>query len=262
MRHPALHGVDLLIAIDDTDDLTSPGTGRRCQELIAELVAAGLGHPAGATRHQLLRDPRIPFTSHNSSACIAWRSRAADPRAVLAGVVELAGGFLERVCPPAADPGLAVAAVGDLSGVDRYELEEFGRLAKREVLDVTAARRLAAAAGVHLSGHGGTEDGVLGALAAVGLQLSGDDGFFLYLPGIRELDGTLTIDELISRVPIDAARDESGHEPASGDVVELGNWVRPVLLGGRAVLLLEPPAVDEGGRRHWRTAARYVVRGY
>lgn len=75
----ALAGVDLLVGIDDTDNAYTPGTGRRARALLRELAAAGLGAPAGATRHQLLVDDRIPYTSHNSSACLAWRSADGDP---------------------------------------------------------------------------------------------------------------------------------------------------------------------------------------
>lgn len=260
-RGSALAGVDLLIGIDDTDNATSPGTGRRARALLQELAAAGLGAPAGATRHQLLVDDRIPYTSHNSSACLAWRSRDGDPRAVRADVIELAGQYLERVCPPDADPGLAVAVPGDLAAADHTAaLVRFGRRAKREVLQPAQARELAAAAGVHLSGHGGTEDGVLGALAAVGLQLSGDDGLFITLPGLEDLPAQATLAELLARVPVDYARDGSQRRPESGELIELGDWVRPVLQHGHAVLLLDPPRRLPDGQRSWRTAPRAVVK--
>ncbi len=257
----ALAGVDLLIGIDDTDDLVSPGTGRRARQLLQVLAQAGLGTPAGATRHQLLVDERIPYTSHNSSACLAWRSPAGNPEAVLAAVIAAAAAFLERVCPPDADPGLVVAVPGRLGGAGA-DLTAFGRRAQREVLATVAARRLAAAVGVHLSGHGGTEDGVLGALAAVGLHLGGDDGFFLDLPGLDALPAQADIATLRTLTPIDVARDGTDRRPAAGEPIELGDWVRPVLLDNQAVLLLEAPTVDERGQRRWRTAARSVVKKY
>lgn len=254
----ALAGVDLLIGIDDTDDQFSPGTGRRARALIRQLSAAGLGTSAGATRHQLLVDDRIPYTSHNSSACLAWRSPNAEPHAVRAEIIELAGKFLERVCPPAADPGLVVVIPDDL--LDLTPLVDFGWRAKREVLQIAEARELADRLGLHLSGHGGTEGGVLGALAAAGLQLSGDDGLFLTLPGLEDLPHRSTIDELLARVPLDHARDANQHQPDRGELIELGDWVRPVLLAGRAVLLLDPPRRSPDGRREWRTAPRAVVK--
>ncbi|BBX12456.1 MULTISPECIES: hypothetical protein [Mycobacteriaceae] len=253
-------GVDLLIAIDDTDDRFSPGTGRRARALLCELAAAGLGSAAGATRHQLLVDDRVPYTSHNSSACLAWRSPAGDPHAVRGEIIDYTARFLERVCPPAADPGLAVAVPADLSDIG--PLVEFGRRAKREVLHRAEARHLADELGVQLSGHGGTHDGVVGALSAIGLQLSGDDGLFITLPGLADLPHAATVDELLASVPIDEARDGGNRRPAAGERIELGDWVRPVLLGGAAVLLLEPPVEQPDGRRHWRTAPRAVVKKY
>lgn len=258
----ALAGVDLLIGIDDTDDLWSPGTGRRARELLVELATAGLGTSAGATRHQLLVDDRIPYTSHNSNACLVWRSPGGDPDTVRAAIIALAGRFLERVCPPDADPGLVVAIPGRLNSDATALLVEFGRRAKREVLHTSDARHLAARVGVHLSGHGGTEDGVLGALAGVGLHLSGDDGLFITVPGLEELPAEATIDELCARIPLDDARDGNHHRPEPGELIELGDWVRPVLLDGRVVLLLEAPRPQPDGRRTWRTAPRYLVKKY
>jgi hypothetical protein len=260
MTYPtALAGVDLLIGIDDTDDYWSPGTGRRARALLHELAAAGLGTPAGATRHQLLIDDRIPYTSHNSSACLAWRSADNDPDAVRPEVVELVGNFLERVCPPGADPGLAVAVPSQLAEKTQL-LADFGFRAKREVLQTEQAHQLAAAAGVHLSGHGGTRDGVLGAIAAVGLHLSGNDGLFITLPGIRNLPYATTIEDLFHIAPIDDVRDDEHRRPEPGEMIELGDWVRPVLLHGRAVLLLEPPSQQPNSTRIWRTAPRSVVK--
>ncbi|OBB98627.1 hypothetical protein [Mycobacterium sp. 852002-40037_SCH5390672] len=257
----ALAGVDLLIGIDDTDNPYTPGTGRRARALLHELHAAGLGSPAGATRHQLLVDDRIPYTSHNSSACLAWRSRDADPHAVRPEIIELAGQFLERVCPPDADPGLAVVVPGDLAGT-APRLIDYGRRAKREVLRPNEAHDLAAALGVHLSGHGGTREGMTGALAAVGLHLSGNDGLFITLPGIRKLPDQATVETVFDLASIDLARDDMHRRPGSGEVIELGDWVRPVLLDGLAVLLLEPPHQQDDGTTTWRTAPRAVVKQY
>lgn len=260
-RTLALAGVDLLIGIDDTDDLRSPGTGRRARALLRELTVAGLGSAAGATRHQLLVDDRIPYTSHNSSACLAWRSPGGNPEAVQGDVIALAARFLERICPPTADPGLAVAIPSRLEQAIPA-LVDFGRRAKREVLRTAGARDLATRLGVHLSGHGGTQDGVLGALAAVGLHLSGNDGLFITLPGLYELPRETTIDDLRARVPLDHARDGNQRQPGPGELIELGAWVHPVLLDGRTVLLLEPPRERSDGRRVWRTASRAIVKQY
>lgn len=258
-RGHALDGVDLLIGIDDTDNLYTPGTGRRARLLLRELAKARLGMPAAATRHQLLLDDRIPYTTHNSSACLALRTPDGRPDAIRTRVIEFAGRFLEQICPSDADPGLAVAIPRHLTDI-KDRLVDFGRRGKREVLRISQARELAAELGVHLSGHGGTQGGVIGALAAVGLHLSGNDGLFITLPGIRQLPLQATIDELRARTPIDLVRDSTHRQPAPGELIELGDWVRPVLIDGRAVLLLESPREQPDGGRLWRTAPRAVVK--
>jgi hypothetical protein len=245
--------MNVLIGIDDTDNYESWGTGRLVQQLLAALEKERLGVALGATRHQLLVDPRIPYTSHNSSACVAW---SAEDHTDLAAVIAYCSAFLEMESAPGSDPGLAVAAVEQWQvPAARDALVEFGRRAKIEVLDQDAARRVAADAGVHLSGHGGDEGGIIGALSAVGLHLSGADGLFVWMPGIRSLRGRATYDEVRAMVPIDVARDPAGAEPAPGDLIELGHWVRPVLSDGLAVLLLERPSPDS-----WVVAPREVVK--
>src|SRR5258707_11158358 len=103
MRGSRLDAADLLIGVDDTDNLTSAGTGRLVQALLAAMEAEGLGTGVGATRHQLFVDPRIPYTSHNSSACLAWSATSHGD-----DVVRFVAHFLEAECAPGSDPGLAV----------------------------------------------------------------------------------------------------------------------------------------------------------
>jgi hypothetical protein len=193
-------GSQLLIGIDDTDNLGTRGTGHLAERLLLALRHAGFGSATGATRHQLLVDPQIPYTSHNSSMCIGWDGEPGVDAEAIAGV---AGPFLETASAPGSDPGLAIAVAENWSDPRcRQELVDFGHRAKREVLNRSAAFALAALCGVSLSAHGGDGGGVIGALAAVGLHLSGDDGRFRWMPGLRDLAGFLSYDELPSSVPI------------------------------------------------------------
>jgi hypothetical protein len=225
----------LLVGVDDTDNLESKGTGNLAQRLVEALREAGLGSALGVTRHQLLVDPRIPFTSHNSSACIAWDG---EPGVDAEAIAHVAGPFLERASAPGSDPGLAVAPTSWPDPRCRHMLVSWGLRAKKEVLGGSEAVALAGGCAVSLSAHGGDGGGVIGALAAVGLHLGGDDGRFLWMPGLRDLAGTVTYDQLRSLAPIDVARDPAGTEPKGDDIIDLGDWIRPVLRGSRSVLLL------------------------
>ena len=263
-----LEATNLLVGIDDTDNLVSSGTGQLVQRLVAMLQTRetretlGVASVLGATRHQLLVDPRIPYTSHNSSACVAMH---ADPGAV-DRIVAYCAAFLEAHSAAGSDPGLAVVSSAAWSPDEaRRALIVFGGRAKREVLDQGQAQNCARAVGAHLSGHGGDSGGIIGALAAVGLHLSGADGMFIWMPGIRAMRGVVTYRELRSLTSIDLACDPGGAEPAPGDLIALGEWVRPVLRDGRAVLLVD---AQDGGvgpgsaPARWALVSREVVKAH
>jgi hypothetical protein len=215
---------------------TRPGTGWLARRLLDKLVSEGLGEPVGVTRHQLLLDPRVPSTTHNTSACLALATPAdADTD----GIEACARRFLRDHAPDGSAPGLAIVSTS-LAPYDRDALSAFGTAAKHMVIAQATARQIAPQHGVRLSSHGGNGNGVIGALAAVGLHLSGSDGYFLWLPGIREISsGACSYQHLMRILPVHDARTVAGDRPTPQTTVEVSRWTRPLLLEGRAVLLLQ-----------------------
>src|SRR6185503_7864697 len=91
---------------------------------------------------------------------------------------------------------------------------EFGRRCQRELVTQAEARDLAERSGIRLEGLGGTEDGVIGALAAVGLLASGNDGRVVHRPGWTWPDsfaGPQPIDAILTR-GVDEVRDSRSGE--------------------------------------------------
>jgi len=74
---------------------------------------------------------------------------------------------------------------------------EFGRRTQCELVTQDEARALAAAHTIPLLGLGGDEDGVIGALAAVGLAASGEDGRYVLVGRLRELAGLQPVSALL-----------------------------------------------------------------
>jgi hypothetical protein len=165
--------------MDDTDNLESRGTGRLARE-IASALAVDFNF-LGVTRHQLLVDPRVPYTSHNSSAAILLESsQEVEPGEVF----EFVRRMMISDFQTGSDPGLCVAV-----GTVPPEIIDFGRRAQKELVTQAEARQLATRHDVLLAGLGGTQDGVIGSLAAIGLAASGNDGRYLLLGKIREISG-------------------------------------------------------------------------
>jgi hypothetical protein len=246
--------VNILICIDDTDNLESRGTGELAEELAAVVRARGWGTCSFVTRHQLLVHPDVPYTSHNSSMCFA----ADIDDQYLKALVEFAAAFLKDESAPGSDPGLAVAVPTQLP--DAAALVEFGCRAKREVLTKEQAYDLADAQGMHLSEHGGTGHGVIGALAGIGLRLSGNDGRLKGWFDISTRDGVARVADILAQCRISGVRSMSGELLAPEELVAVGEKPKAVFLTGKPYLMVSPAA--EAGTVRWQTSSRRELKQY
>lgn len=215
----------IFIGIDDTDTIESRGTGRLARWIAENLAADYL--LLGVTRHQLLVDPRVPYTSHNSCAAICLD--ASDSTGLTALFERVKKMMLEDY-QPGSDPGLCIAA-----GSLHAELTEFGRLAQTALVTQSEARNLAAAHGVLLEGLGGSQDGVIGALAAVGLAASGEDGRYLLVGEARELTGLQRVEDVLN-AGVESVRTLDGQAVQQGLV--LADKLRPARRGGQPILFV------------------------
>jgi hypothetical protein len=135
------------------------------------------------------------------------------------------------------DPGLCVSATSSA------EIADFGRRAQREIVTQAEARTLAERYGLLLVGLGGDESGVIGALAAVGLAASGEDGRYVLVGRSRELSGLQPVSALLV-AGIVAVQTADGQPVAEGLVQT--DRLRPARRGER------PIAVVEWAGDHWQ----------
>jgi len=227
------------VGFDDTDVLDGPyGTGKLVRRFESRL-------PDGCTlwgvvRQQLLIDDRIPYTSHNSSACAVIDM--ADP-SLVSSLIARAVEHIERESSPGSDPGLCVVRE-DAPVMPR--LVEIGRLCTARV--VTQHEVLQSVNGTHISGHGGTHDGIIGAAAAVGLTASGWSGRFIEYGRLREFPDTVPVSELERSGITVVSVDRDTMLPGGADVVSTQGWLRPRLWGYKPVLPVRP-----AGNNRWES---------
>lgn len=222
----------IYIGLDDTDNKDSRGTG-----YLARTVAAALAerHKVwGVTRHQLLVDPRIPYTSHNSSNAIHLQEDGNVDLVALADAVQtvMLANFNEG-----SDPGLCVART------ITPEMIAFGQRAKTEVLHQSDAREIAERCGCILRGLGGTQGGVIGALAGVGLAATGEDGRFVLIGKSREVEGMVSVETVID-CGIAQVRTTDGQILKEG-LVETSGKLRPALRSNQPILFVTKQEGDQ-----------------
>jgi hypothetical protein len=220
----------ILVSIDDTDNLNSRGTGRLARAIANTLAAE---YPIyGVTRHQLYVHPDIPYTSHNSCAVIHVETiRNADiDRIFAAAQQEMLADFVEG-----SDPGVAVAHSDQVAS----PLIAFGNDAKCTVLTQEKARTLAKKFNIRLKGLGGTEDGVIGAMAGLGLAVNLNDGRFLQRKHIRDVMGPATVQQLLT-AGVDEVCMLDGRTVTSGMVmIDERKSPKACPVNGRTVLFVE-----------------------
>ncbi len=243
--------MQLLIGIDDTDNKESRGTGFLSRQLAGRIEERGYGQVGGITRHQLYVHQDIAYTSQNSAACLVVDTNREHEVASFCAV------YLKKQAAPGSDAGLCIAPLEKVG----KEVIEWGLRAKTTVLSLEDAVALAGRNKIFLEGFTGTFIGQIGALAAVGLRHSGNDGRFIWLSGSRELrdfdSGIYTVNELMWDAGIDLVRTPDGTIIPGTHKVFCDGWTRPILMEGLAVLLVEKTNFADYG---WKTVAKEHIR--
>lgn len=246
--------MQVLVCIDDTDNLESRGTGELTSILGQVIEEQGWGKGFGVTRHQLFVHEDIPYTSHNSSMCFVAELK----EEYLNSLIQYASDFLVHESAEGSDPGLCVLIPEKLS--QREQLIAFGRKAKEVVLTKQDAYELAQNLGIHLSEHGGTGQGVIGALAGAALRFSGTDGRFKGKLKIKSDTNIISVGEILLQTNVDAVKSLDGTFLEKDDLVKLGDTLKAVLMEGKCVLPVITIETPETEGVRWQTCTKQQVR--
>lgn len=242
--------MEILVCIDDTDNLEFGSTGKLAQYFIDVLEEKGLGKGSYITRHQLYVHKDIPYTSHNSSMCFIMECKKDEYENIIQIGIEV---LLDK-SEEGSDPGLCVARLEDIK--DMELIKEYGRRAKKEVLTKKIAYDTAKELGVHLSEHGGTGQGVVGALAGIGLRLGGNDGRIRGKLQIPSEDGYITAGEILKLTDVEVIEGLNGEEIDPDEIIKLGQKIKAVFLYNTMVLLVFKKYDKNSKREIWHTIER------
>jgi tRNA(Ile2) C34 agmatinyltransferase TiaS len=230
----------IYVGIDDTDMPETPGTNQLARALIVHV--ADQYRCRLVLRHQLLDDPRVPYTSKNGSASLQFEPIHAGVTDLDDLIARLRSRMLEWYIP-GSDPGLCVTTVVPAT------ITAFGERCQREVVKREDAVRLAAEHAIHLEGLGGTCGGMIGALAAVGLAAAKNDGrVVVHDQYPDDLSGWQPVSLLIER-GIEVRVLDSEHIVTSGRV-DVGKHLRPNIRRGHIVQFVRP--VAESVTNEWQ----------
>ncbi len=242
----------LLVGIDDTDNKDSRGTGYNSRQLAKAIEEEGIGEVVGITRHQLFVHPDIPYTSQNSSACLEV---IADNKME---VEAFSKDFMLDVAADGSDVGLCITEYENI----HEDVLNWGNNAKSIVLKKHNAVEIAKRNKIFLVGLTGTHDGIIGALAAVGLRKGGDDGRFIWInstKNLRDIEMRIhSINVIKSIAGIDIVQNSDTEVIELSDRVFLNNWARPILRNNKSVLLVDK--ILNNKDYEWKCSAKELVK--
>lgn len=236
------------VCFDDTDILGAErGTGK-LSRMFEDVL------PEGCVLHSILRQQfpiheDIPYTSHNSSACVVVECPDESYRQPL---IDAAIAHVEKWAYDGSDPGVCVALETDPSLEGK--LYDFARKAQVEVVSQDEARE--AASEIHLSGHGGTNQGIIGAAAGAALTHWGWTGRYLEYGASRlgRFESPADVADIEAAGLILVTIDRNVVAPKPGDTIEFEGRLRPLMIGGRPCLPLQK--LEEG---RWLSMSRKIA---
>jgi len=238
------------VALDDTDNKQSRGTGFKSRQLGKLIEEKKLGKVQSISRHQLFVHDKIAYTSQNSSACLIVDTDSYEELKLLC--ID----YIQDVAEPGSDAGLCIAREDQITN----QVIDWGNRAKKEVLKKEEAYKLAKEEGIFLEGYTGTKIGVIGSLAAVGLRREGNDGRNIWLKGkeLRDLEGIYVARELKNIIHIQRIKTINNELVSDDDRIEVGKWLRPPIQNNENTVIVEQS--KKGENYEWKCVSKEYIK--
>lgn len=198
----------------------------------------------------------VPYTSHNSAMCFTAEINKEN----LAFIISFCQEYLKKKSAPGSDPGLCVADMNRIT--DKKQLMDFGFRAKKMVLTMDEAYELAQSLDIHLTEHGGTGQGVIGALAGTGLRLSGNDGRFRGWYHLGKSGETISVKELCGHNFIDSVRTVDGRMLGQDETLLIGGDRIKTIMRDHQQVVLVSELRDKTFPCQWKSLTKEEIKAY
>ena len=224
----------IYVGIDNTSNTESVGTAKFARK-IAEKISDK--YPVYAvSRHQFYIHPKIKYSTHNFGAVIHIDSEEENVDDVFLTIKRI----IEKEYNTGSNPGLAVAHEDQISPA----VINYGQDAKKSIITQKRAIELAKNSNIKLEGFGKTKNGVIGAIASIGLAATKNDGRFLQIGNIRTIKDPQPVEKFI-KAGVEKIFTLDGRMITNGIIFNDNNKpVKPSPINGKVILFV----VEENGR--------------
>ena len=225
----------IYVGIDNTSNNESVGTAKFARRVANKISDK---YPVYAvSRHQFYVHPKIKYSTHNFGAVIHLDC---DEEKCVNDVFLIIKGIMEDEFNTESNPGLAVAHEKHISPA----VINYGQDAKKSILTQKRAEDLAIHSNIKLEGFGKTKNGIIGAIASIGLAATKNDGRFLQIGNIRTIKEPQPVKNFI-KAGIEKIFTLDGRRIKNGTIFNDNNKpVKPSPINGEVILFV----IEENGR--------------
>ena len=242
----------IYVALDDSRQLDGGKAGETASLMAKFIEEKNWGQSAIPSRHRLYPHPETGCKKHNTA-----RSFAADiHEQYLAAFIDYACKLVKETGTPDSNAGL-VAAIPELMA-NPDELIDYAYRVKEELVTKEEALGFANKPGLYVFEVNGSGQGIIGALAAAGLRITGNDGQFRgkLQVGTGE-DYIASVKEIVDKTYVEQVKNMDFEDIGDAEYVRMGEKVKVVLLDNKYTLMVFPTELEHP---KWQTSTTHMLR--
>jgi len=244
--------LEIIVGIDDSRQLDGYKAGETASLLARAIEDRGWGKSKIPSRHRLYPNPVIGYKKHNTA-----RSFSADiDEQYLNPFISYACTMIKSNVASGCNAGLAVVVPERM--VNHDDLISYAYRVKEEQVSKEECMQLAQCPGIYLFELSGDGRGVIGALAAAGLRLTGNDGQFRGKLKLGHGDYYVaTVKEIIDKTYVPQVKRMDFVRLEDDETVRMGEKVKVVLLDNLYTLMVFPTDLESP---KWQTSTTHMLR--
>ncbi len=242
----------IYVGIDDSHRRDGGGAGETASLLTKVLEENRWGQPELPSRHRLYQHPDTGCRKHNTARSFS----AQIEERYLSVFIDYACKVVRRDSSPDSNAGLVIAISERMTNTD--EIIAYASRVKEGLVSRDETNRMIGKQGLHVFELSGNGKGIIGALAAAGLRMTGNDGQFRGKLQLGSGDGYIaTVQEIIENTHVEQIKNMDLENIDKDQSVRMGEKVKVVLLEHKYTLMVFPTELQYP---RWQTSTTHMLR--
>ncbi len=244
--------MEIYVGIDDFHSCDGAGAGETASLFTRVIEENRWGQAKLPSRHRLYQHPDTGCRKHNTARSFS----AQIEEQYLPVFIDYACKVVWRDSSPDSNAGLVIAIPERMTNTD--EIIAYASRVKEGLVSRDETNRMIGKPGLHVFVLSGNGKGIIGALAAAGLRMTGNDGQFRGKLQLGSGDGYIaTVQEIMENTYVEQIKNMDLENIDKDQSVRMGEKVKVVLLENKYSLMVFPTELQYP---RWQTSTTHMLR--